>query len=279
MTQATPPAYVRKEILVDGIETSYLEAGSGDPVLLLHGGEFGGEAEACWEHTIPALAKHFRVLAPDLLGFGQTAKLVDFVDGRGRRIRHFARFAEIMGALGAPCVGNSMGGMLALFDAGSPAPLMAASRIVSIAGGGALSSSEHTDALFAYDGSTEAMVKVVRALFHGERWFSDQEYVERRRRSSLAPGAWEAVAAARFSRPEQFKIERTPVGVNYENIRTRTLVIAGAEDKIKPYGWWEELESKMADVRVEVVPEAGHCPQIEQPDIVNAALIRFLQEP
>ena len=95
MTSLAPTiAFQRKEILVDGLETSYLEAGCGDTVVLLHGGEFGGEAEVCWEATIPALASHFRVLAPDLLGFGRTAKVVDFVDGRMRRLRHLARFVE-----------------------------------------------------------------------------------------------------------------------------------------------------------------------------------------
>ena len=190
--------FVRKEILVDGLETSFLEAGSGEPVVLLHGGEFGGEAEICWEATIPALAPHFRVLAPDLLGFGRTAKVVDFVDGRMRRLRHLARFIEMMEASSAPCVGNSMGGMLLLLDAASAKPLLSPRKIVTIAGGGALVETEHIRALFDYDGSYEGMKKIVTALFHGEKWAQDKEYVERRRASSLAPGAWEAVAGAPF---------------------------------------------------------------------------------
>ncbi|SEK05164.1 Pimeloyl-ACP methyl ester carboxylesterase [Sphingobium sp. AP50] len=278
---SSPPPqfqFQRKEILVDGLETSYLEAGSGDPVLLLHGGEFGGEAEICWEATIPALARHFRVLAPDLLGFGRTAKVVDFVDGRARRIRHFARFVEEVGAVGAPCIGNSMGGMLLLFDAASQAPKLSPRKIVTIAGGGALlMDSPHTEALFAYDGSVAGMTKIVEALFHGERWISDRAYIERRRANSLAPGAWEAVAAARFRRPEEFQDARAPSGgIDYSRISTQTLIIAGANDKIKPAGWWEELTGKMANATAICVSEAGHCAQIEQPEFVNEALIAFL---
>jgi pimeloyl-ACP methyl ester carboxylesterase len=274
------PLFARKEIIVDGLETSYLEAGSGSPVVLLHGGEFGGEAEICWEATIPALAQHFRVLAPDLLGFGLTAKVVDFVDGRMRRIRHLARFTKLTGAVGAPCVGNSMGGMLLLFDAASPAPLLQPSKIATIAGGGALlMESPHTEALFAYDGSSAGMKKVVEALFHGERWSEDINYVERRRANSLAPGAWEAVAAARFRRPQEYQEQRAPSGgIDYSRISTKTLIIAGENDKIKPYGWWEELTGQMPSARVVTVPEAGHCAQLEQPDIVNAALIDFLTD-
>lgn len=273
---SSPAPFERKDILIDGLETSYLEAGSGPPVLLLHGGEFGGEAEICWEATIPALARHFRVLAPDLLGFGRTAKVIDFVDGRQRRIRHFARFVESMDAVGAPCVGNSMGGMLLLFDAASPSPLLAPRKIVSINGGGALTESEHTEALFAYDGSTEAMRKVVEALFHNPAWYQDDAYVKRRRASSLTAGAWEAVAAARFRRPKALQESRPPSGIAYARIATDALIIAGEQDKIKPTGWWEELTGQMTNARAVIVPDAGHCPQIEQPDLVNAALIDFL---
>jgi len=59
--------FARKTILVDGLVTSYLEAGQGDPVILLHGGEFGVSAEIGWEKSITALAAHHRVLAPDML--------------------------------------------------------------------------------------------------------------------------------------------------------------------------------------------------------------------
>ncbi|MDT5137153.1 MAG: hypothetical protein QOD58_1415, partial [Mycobacterium sp.] len=54
----------RRTIEVDGLVTSYLEAGDGDPVVLLHGGEFGASAELGWERNIEALAARHRVLAP-----------------------------------------------------------------------------------------------------------------------------------------------------------------------------------------------------------------------
>src|ERR1700759_1875140 len=98
-----------KSVAVDGLPTSYLEAGHGDPVVLLHGGEFGVSAEISWERTIPALADRYRVLAPDMLGFGQSAKVIDFNDGRGMRIRHIARFCDELSIGAAHFFGNSMG--------------------------------------------------------------------------------------------------------------------------------------------------------------------------
>jgi len=81
---------------VGGIRTHYLDAGDGPPVVLLHSGEFGGSAELCWEFNIGPLARDFRVIAPDWLGFGGTDKLRDFVAGSDRMIRHMSAFLAAM---------------------------------------------------------------------------------------------------------------------------------------------------------------------------------------
>src|SRR5580693_9730070 len=114
----------RKNVVVDGLISSYLEAGDGEPVVLLHGGEFGASAEIGWERTIAALAARYRVLAPDMLGFGQSAKVIDFVDGRGMRIRHVARFCQVLGVRSAHFVGNSMGAINLLADTTSGAAVL-----------------------------------------------------------------------------------------------------------------------------------------------------------
>lgn len=274
------PPFTRRTVVVDGTKTSYLEAGSGVPVvLLLHGGEFGGGAEICWERIIPLLAKRHRVVAPDILGFGQTDKVVDFLDGRGRRIAHLARFCDIQGLEECVVVGNSMGGALALYDASQPRPRLPATKLVSITGGGRLRQSPHTDALFDYDGSIEGMRRIVRALFADESWAHDEGYVSRRHQLSIAPGAWEAIAAARFQRPhlDEQPPATSRAAIDYGRIDTPTLIISGAEDKIKPPGWADELCAEFADAQHVEIPNTGHCPQIEDPAAVLAALLPFLQ--
>ena len=127
--------FQRKTTVIDGLVTSYLEAGEGDPVVLLHGGEFGASAEIGWERNIAALAARHRVLAPDMLGYGQSAKVIDFVDGRGMRIRHVARFCEMLGVRSAHFVGNSMGAINLLNDAASDAPVLPVRSLVIVCGG------------------------------------------------------------------------------------------------------------------------------------------------
>src|SRR5260370_3974100 len=96
-------------VKVDGFRTHDLEAGDGDPVVLLHSGEFGGRAELSWEYVIPVLAEYYRVIAPDWLGYGGTSKVHDFDGKRARMMSHMGRTLEVLAIENAPLVGNSMG--------------------------------------------------------------------------------------------------------------------------------------------------------------------------
>jgi pimeloyl-ACP methyl ester carboxylesterase len=58
-------------VKVNGHDRAYLKVGSGPPLLLLHG--LGGSL-GTWDRVIPTLARHFTVIAPDLLGHGRSAK-------------------------------------------------------------------------------------------------------------------------------------------------------------------------------------------------------------
>jgi 2-hydroxymuconate-semialdehyde hydrolase len=269
----------RKTMLVDGLATSYLEAGEGDPVVLLHGGEFGASAELGWERNIAALAAHHRVLAPDMLGFGQSAKVIDFVDGRGMRIRHVARFCAVLGIDTAHFVGNSMGAINLLTDAMSETSLLPIRTLVIICGGGQIQQNRHFDALQQYDATLPAMRRIVEALFYQAGYPADEESVRRRYESSIAPGAWEAVAAARFRRPAAPPSAAPPSSSSsraYERIVVPTLVIEGGQDKLLHPGWGGEIAEQIVGGRSVVVDESGHCPQIEKSSEVNGLLLDFL---
>ena len=268
----------RRTTVVDGLATSYLEAGEGDPVVLLHGGEFGASAELGWERTIPALAAHYRVLAPDQLGFGQSAKVIDFVNSRAMRIRHVARFCAVLGIASAHFAGNSMGAINLLTDATSDAPLLPIRSLVIICGGGEILQNQHFQALQEYDATLPAMRRIVEALFHDARYPADDDYVRRRHESSIAPGAWEAVAAARFRRPDAAAPSTPTTARRYERILVPTLVVEGGDDKLLPSGWAEQIAKQIEGGRSAVVDGAGHCPQIEQASTVNELLLTFLRE-
>lgn len=267
----------RRTAVVDGLVTSYLEAGHGEPVVLLHGGEFGASAEIGWERNIDALAAHHRVLAPDMLGFGHSAKVIDFNDGRGMRIRHVARFCAELGIDSAHFVGNSMGAIMLLTDATSDSPVLPMRSMVVICGGGEIQRNHHMEALYEYDATMPAMRRIVEALFHAPDYPADDDYVRRRHESSTLPGAWEAVAAARFRRPGAALPPNPSSSRAYERVSVPTLVVEGACDKLLPLGWAKEIADQIPGGRSAVVEAAGHCPQIEQPSRVNELLLDFLR--
>jgi pimeloyl-ACP methyl ester carboxylesterase len=269
--------FQRRTVLVDGLVTGYLEAGRGEPVVLLHGGEFGASAELGWEHTIGPLAARHRVLAPDMLGYGDSAKVLDFVDGRGMRIRHVARFCELMGVERAHFVGNSMGAINLLTDTTSQDPVLPVRSLTLICGGGEIQRNEHADALYDYDASFDGMRRIVSALFFDPDYASDDQYVRRRYESSTEPGAWEAIAAARFRRPGAAPPAGPSTTRAYERITVPALVIEGAGDKLLPPGWAADIAGRISHSRSAVIDGAGHCPQLERPDVVNALLLEFLE--
>lgn len=269
-------APTRKIVEVDGLTTSFLEAGQGDPVVLLHGGEFGASAEIGWEHTIGALAERFQVLAPDMLGFGESAKVVDFVDGRGMRIRHIARFCAVLGVESAHFVGNSMGAINLLADMTSDSPVLPVRSLVAICGGGEIQRNAHVSALYDYDASLPAMRRIVEALFHDPSFPADEDYVRRRYESSIAPGAWESLAAARFRRPGLQPPSTPSTKRAYHRIGAPALIVEGERDKLLPAGWAAEIAGQIDRARSVVIERAGHCPQIEQPSAVNQVLLDFL---
>lgn len=270
--------FQRKSVAVDGLATGYLEAGQGDPVVLLHGGEFGASAELGWERVIDVLSERYHVLAPDMLGFGRSAKVVDFTDGRGMRIRHIARFCEVLGVRAAHFVGNSMGAINLLVDATSGAPVLPARSIVALCGGGTIQRNEHANALYDYDATLDGMRRIVTALFADPAYPADDDYVQRRHQSSIAPGAWESLAAARFRRPGLEPPPPPSATRPYERITVPALIVEGERDKLLPSGWAAEIAGQISGARSAVVAAAGHCPQIEQPAAVTELLLDFFAE-
>jgi pimeloyl-ACP methyl ester carboxylesterase len=268
----------RKTVVVDGLRTSYLEAGEGEAVVLLHGGEFGASAELGWEHNIADVAGRYRVLAPDMLGFGESAKVIDFNDGRGMRIRHIARFCELLGIDAAHFVGNSMGAINLLTDATSESPALPVRSIVAICGGGDILCNPYVDVLYEYDATLPGMRRIVEALFYDPCYPADDAYVQRRYESSVAPGAWEAIAAARFRRPGLDPPATPPSKRAYERITVPTLTVEGEADKLLPPGWAAQVARAISGARSAVIERSGHCPQIERPSAVNELLLEFLAD-
>ena len=103
-----------QRILAAGIDNHYHDQGSGFPLLMLHGSGPGVSAWANWRLVLPALAKQRRVIAPDLVGFGWTARPADESYSLDGWVTHALGVLDALGIEQADLVGNSFGGALAI---------------------------------------------------------------------------------------------------------------------------------------------------------------------
>ncbi len=101
-----------KFIDVAGIRTRYFEAGQGEPLVLVHGGQFGSNANAeDWGDTIEAFAKDFHVFAIDKPGQGHTDNPKNDADYViGATVKHLYQFLKALGIKKANLAGHSRGG-------------------------------------------------------------------------------------------------------------------------------------------------------------------------
>ena len=68
------PGFTARTIEADGLQTHYLEGGSGPVLVLVHGGGAGADGWGNWRACLGDYARDFRVLVPDMPGFGRTEK-------------------------------------------------------------------------------------------------------------------------------------------------------------------------------------------------------------
>jgi pimeloyl-ACP methyl ester carboxylesterase len=266
---------------LDGLLLHYVEEGHGPATVLIHG--LGGFAES-WRHNIPELARHGRVIALDLPGFGRS--------GKPRRPYTAAFLAwgldGLLSALGVEqvrLVGHSLGGAvaaryaldhpgrverLALLGAAVPGFDLRPSwiyRTLSLPGVGEILARMITrqvcakglERCFAHPDPAEIQFFVdhefdVRASFEGRAAYLS---LLRTVKEDFTTGA-EAYRAA------------------LARLGRRVLIIHGREDRVIPIEHARRVAEGLGGLEPRWLERCGHFPQIEQASAVNAYLREFL---
>lgn len=276
------PTIERNQLTIDGLETSYLSAGSlsAQPVVLLHDGAWGGSAEGSWGGVIPLLAERYRVVAPDLFGYGDSSKVVQLdVAPYEFRLRQIARLLDAldMEARPAHLIGSSFGGAMALRAATTPWFAWRMLSAVSIAGtGGPYRTQESLVSLAHFDGSRDDMLRIVR-LITGDFPGID-EYVDARLRNASNPGHYRAVAAAGLSTP--FRTTPKTVDTYPESLVGVTMplaLVSGSEDLLVEKGWAHLIAAHAPTCDAYEI-HGGHCPNISDPQGTSQLLLEILEK-
>jgi pimeloyl-ACP methyl ester carboxylesterase len=274
-------SYQHRTIIAGDIKTHFLEAGSGPDLILLHGGEYGASAEITWRYNIETLAERFHVVVPDILGWGQTEKIYSFSDPAGMRIRHLQRFLESLG-IGTACfVGNSAGGGLILRAAVRHPPPLQIQKMVTICGNASVFKTTSQADLDNYTPSMENMRKIVALLYHDPKWQSE-ENVRERYQSSIIPGAWETLSAARLRSPiHQVRSTTEDFVKQLSELKIPLLIMSCEHDPLNQRDWDVNFQKIVPGSKVHRFMHSAHEPQIEETEEFNRVLVEFLlsQEP
>ncbi len=277
MTTDPTPATTRPEIgaRVDagGLGTNYLEAGTGSPVVLVHGSGPGVSAYANWRLTIPDLAAEHRVLAPDMAGFGFSDRSSAY--GMETWVTQLDGFLTALGLDRVSLVGNSFGGGLALnFASRWPDRV---DRLVLMGSVGVPFPITHgLDAVWGYEPSIENM-RAILDLFAFDRGLVNDELAELRYRASIEPGVQEAFAAM-FPAPRQRWVDSMATAeAAIAALPHETLIIHGRDDKIIPLDNAYRLLQLIDRSQLHVFGRCGHWTQIEHSRAFNELLLDFLR--
>jgi pimeloyl-ACP methyl ester carboxylesterase len=256
---------------VFGYRIHYLEAGSGDPVILLHG--TGGEG-ARWMPTIKGLASNFRVISLDQIGFGQSDKPLTIYHS-GVFAGFLARFMKTIGVPRATIIGQSMGAGVALCLAVHNPEMV--ERLVLVNGGSYRAASDPPpappnwhDRQIANSGTLEESREYLRKLYY-DHSFVTEELVEQnlilRLRSAYTIESMQTANARGLGALTEEEVR---------GIKAPTLLVWGTNDRLSPVANADKLNAAIENSRKVLIDRAGHYPFLEQAEKFNRIVLEFL---
>jgi pimeloyl-ACP methyl ester carboxylesterase len=273
-----------RKIEVEGTPIRCLMAGEGPPLVLLHA---LGEGAFDWQWVLPDLAQTHRVYAPDLPGFGDSAK-PDADYSPAFFMRFVGSFLDTLEIEHTTMIGNSLGGLVALRLALSDQSRITALVLVDSVGlGRDVSYALRSASLPGYGelgvawgktppGATGRTWLQVPLLFtRPERvpyeWFAEQY------RLAQQPGFLEAMIAA-LRAIVDLEGQREVLLDELPRLQMPTLVVWGASDRVFPASQAREAVARLRYGALELIPDCGHLPQVERPDLFVPVLNRFFDE-
>lgn len=263
-----------RTVVAAGHRTNYHDEGDGPPVVLLHGSGPGVSAWSNWGHVIGDLAQDFRVVAPDMAGFGLTEFKADGTYDIKFWVKHLVALLDELGVERATLVGNSFGGGLSLATA-----LMQGDRVERLVllgtPAGEFPLTEGLRAGWHYEPSRKNMREILSRFPYDTSFVSD-ELVDSRYRLSARPGA-QAAFRSLISRPPEDG-SGTVKGASEKALRSianPAMILHGRDDKVVPAECGATLHRFMEDSELHSFGRCGHWVQDERREEFVALVRRF----
>ena len=247
---------------LNGIEIEYQDGGQGSPVLLGHGYSATGRM---WDGQRAALGERYRIISWDMRGHGQTESPDDPAQySAALTVTDMRALLQHCGVERAVVGGLSLGGYVALAFYRAHPELVRALVICDSGPGYRNADARAVWNARAHERAAELESKGLEALAGRSR-----EMREAMDHHRSAQGLAHA-ARGMLAQQDSTVIDSLP------SIRVPTLVIVG--DRDQPFlAPCEYMAKKIPGARLEVIAEAGHSSNLDQPAIFNGVLGNFLQ--
>lgn len=278
-------ALAERTVTVAGKPIFYAETGSGPAVVMLHGGGPGATGVSNYSRNIEALAQHFRVIVPDLPGYGRSAKGVDQQDPFGYLADMIRGLLYELRIDAAHLVGNSYGGSAALRlaldtpDRVTKLVLMGPGGIGTTRG---LPTAGLNSLLNYYGGDGPSRDKLEAFIRHHLVYDGasvPEELIDMRYQASIDP---EVVADPPLRRPAGRSALRTlwrmdlTRDARLKDLQTPTLVLWGRDDKVNKPAGGPTLLDALPNAQLVMTSRTGHWMQWERAELFNELVTDFL---
>ncbi len=273
MTAAT---IAERELLVEGYRLTYREAGDGPPLLLLHGIP---TSSLLWRDVMPTLARHRRVVAPDLLNYGRSEKPARADVSINAQARLMLGLMDALGLSRADLVAHDIGGGVAQIMA-----VRRPERIARLALANTVCFDSWPIPEFAplqepgaEDGTSLDEFLAMMRGFLPNGVHRPERLGEDAVETMLTPWSDEAGKRALFRNFRRLNPEYTrAIAGELETLPHPTLILWGRHDPFQKLAYGEKLAATIPDARLEVIEDAAHWIMEEKPDEVVGRLAAFL---
>lgn len=272
-----PLAQSKRKIRTFAGDIAYLRSGQGPPLVLLHGIP---SSSYLWRDVIGPLSATFEVLAPDLLGYGDSDKRLDVDLSIAAQARYIVAFMETLGVHQAAVAGHDIGGgvaqLMAVDEPQRVARLILIDSIVDnnwpIADIARLKEPAWDQIMVNID-LRAGLRKGLEAGMVTPGRVTDELVDEWTRPFQDLGGRRAYLRAARALNNRDLAGRSKHI----DEIETPTLILWGANDKFLEPRWAETLHHKLRDSTVEIIDPGGHFLPLDRPDAVAEAITRFLR--
>jgi triacylglycerol lipase len=260
----------RKEVDIPGQHIVYLDGGQGQPLLLLHG--FSADKDN-WPRIALYLSSHYRVIAPDLPGYGESSQPPAAQATIEDQLRYLNQFVAALHLEHFDLGGNSMGGWISAAYAAAHPEQVSSLWLLAPAG---LTTAQPSDlAKIVRSGGHVPLVARTPEEFGQllDFVFVHQPWVPQAVIGTLAQHA--AQNAAYNQQIFDELVKEPPLEPQVQGLATPTLIVWGDHDRALHYSGAEVLHGLLPHSQVVIMPDVGHLPMMEAPGKTAADYIAF----